>query len=88
MTTASDFDEAQRLLEGIEPTCEYHDADGVMRCSTEASWMLRVSCGDSTFFCSGHQRAMERSLSERGAALHCAGHGGRRVGYDWVEISA
>lgn len=88
MNPAADVDEAQRLLDGVEPTCEYRDPDGVMRCSTEATWLLRVSCGDSAFFCEGHRRTMESSLRERGAALYCAGHNGRRVQYDWVEISA
>lgn len=81
-------DEAHRLLSGIEPTCEYRSEHGEMTCSTEAEWMLRVSCGDSAFFCEGHRRTMESSLRERGAALYCAKHGGRRVQYDWVEISA
>lgn len=88
MGPTSDVDEAQRLLEGIEPTCEYRDPDDVMRCSTEASWLLRVSCGDSAFFCTAHQRTMECSLKARGAALYCAEHKGARVQYDWVEISA
>lgn len=88
MGPATHLDEAHRLLEGIEPTCEYRDPDGVMRCSTEAAWLLRVSCGDSAFFCAGHREVMGRSLAERGMTLRCAGHGGRRVQYDWVALSA
>lgn len=88
MNSATHVDEAHRLLEGIEPTCEYRDPDGLMRCCTEASWLLRVSCGDSAFFCEGHRRTMESILRERGAALYCAAHKGRRVQYDWVEVSA
>lgn len=78
-------DEAHRLLDGIEPTCEYRSADGEMVCSTEAAWLLRVSCGDSAFFCDGHRDTLTRDLGN-GDALYCAGHGGRRVQYDWVAI--
>ena len=81
-------DEAHRLLDGLEPTCEYRSERGELTCSAEAAWLLRVSCGDSAFFCEGHRRTMENSLRERGPALYCAGHKGRRVQYDWVEISA
>ncbi len=86
MNPAADVDEAHRLLDGIEPTCEYRSARGEMICSTEAAWLLRVSCGDSAFFCDGHRGAMEHSLTAGGEALYCAGHGGKRVLYDWVAV--
>lgn len=79
-------DEAHRLLSGIEPTCEYRSAGGEMTCSTEATWLLRVSCGDSAFFCDGHRQTTMTGLAERGEALRCARHGGKRVLYDWVAI--
>ena len=79
-------DEAHRLLDGIEPTCEHRSASGEMTCCTEASWLLRVSCGHSAFFCESHRATMSADLGQRGQALRCAGHGGKRVLYDWVAV--
>lgn len=79
-------DEAHRLLDSIEPTCENRGPSGEMDCSAEATWMLRVSCGDSAFFCEGHQQVTDAEISRRDKALRCARHGGAPVGYDWVAL--
>lgn len=80
------LDEAHRLISSVEPTCEYRSAHGEMTCSTEAAWLLKVSCGDSAFFCDGHREATASALSARREALYCAGHGGKRVWYDWIAL--
>lgn len=86
MRAAAPVDEAERLLDGVEPTCEYRSAGGALTCSAEASWLLRVSCGDSAFFCDGHKATMSRGALGTERVLYCAGHDGRRVIYDWVAL--
>lgn len=82
----STIDEAQRLLSGLGPTCEYRKAGEEASCSAGATWLLQVSCGDSAFFCQEHHGTIAGELAQRGATLRCAGHGGKLVLYDWVAI--
>lgn len=79
-------DEARRLIESVEASCEYRSAHGVMTCSTEAEWVLRVSCGDSTTLCDEHAVRTRVGLQGQGRTLHCARHGGMRVLYDWERL--
>lgn len=79
-------EEAHRLLQNLEPTCEHKKPEAEQACSAEADWMLRVSCGDSALFCDGHQEETKRHLGEGETALYCGRHGGRRVLYDWIAF--
>ena len=86
MQTTADDQTARRLLEGADPSCEYREANKPPLCATEASWMLRVSCGDSAFFCEAHRERFDQDLGARKETPRCANHGGRGVLYDWVRI--
>lgn len=86
MNATADDQTAARLLDGADPSCEYREAGKPPLCATEAAWMLRVSCGDSAFFCEAHRETFAATLRARSETPRCSNHGGRGVLYDWVRI--
>jgi hypothetical protein len=86
MNATADDRTAHKLLDGVDPSCEWREANKPAICTTEASWLLRVSCGDSAFFCDAHRSTFDADLGERSETPRCANHGGRGVRYDWVRV--
>ncbi|QDP45557.1 hypothetical protein SEA_FUZZBUSTER_73 [Microbacterium phage FuzzBuster] len=77
----------EELLGTLEPPhCEYRMQTST-ECGDPASWLLRLSCGDTMYHCDAHKAQMEAWISGDGKPVYCFYH--RELGKilrEWVKI--